>query len=75
MTIEQVLLTQGMTGAEALADVAVRSTLLLVVAGTVALALRKGAARVRHRVWVLALAGVLSLPLAGAIVSGLSLGA
>ena len=70
---EDLFLTQGIGWAAALGDVAVRSTVLLAVAGTLALLLRKRAATVRHRVWILAFAGVLSLPVVGVIVPGLPL--
>ena len=70
---EDLVLTQGSGWAAALGDVAVRSTVLLAVAGVLALLLRNRAATVRHRVWMLALAGVLILPVVGAIVPGLPL--
>ncbi len=70
---EHLLLARGMGWAAALGDVAVRSTILLAVAGMVAWLLRKRPATVRHRVWTLALAGVLSLPVVGVIVPELPL--
>ena len=70
---EDLLLARGMGWAAALGDMAVRSTVLLAVAGVVAWLLRKRPATVRHRVWTLALAGVLSLPVVGLIVPELPL--
>ncbi len=70
---EDLLLARGIGWAAALGDVAVRSTVLLAVAGMVAWLLRKRLATVRHRVWTLALAGVLSLPVVGLIVPELPL--
>ncbi len=72
-SFEHLFLTQGIGWAAALGDVAARGTLLLLVAGTLALLLRTRGATVRHRVWALALAGVLSLPVVGLIVPGLAL--
>ena len=70
---ENLFLARGIGWAAALGDVAVRSTVLLAVAGMVALLLRRRPATVRHRVWTLALAGVLSLPVIGVIVPELPL--
>lgn len=54
----------------ALAETAVRSTALLGIAALLTLFLRRRAATTRHLVWGLALAGVLVLPLAGAVLPG-----
>ena len=44
-------------------DVVVRSTAVLIVAACLAAALRKSSAAARHNVWLLALLGVLAMPL------------
>ncbi len=47
-----------------------RATVLLAVAWAATVALRRRSADVRHRVWALAFAGVLALPMAGAVMPG-----
>ena len=54
----------------ALAEAAVRSTALLGIAALLTLFLRRRAATTRHLVWGCALAGVLVLPLTGAVLPG-----
>ena len=54
----------------ALAETAVRSTALLGIAALLTLVLCRRSAAIRHLVWGLALAGVLILPLAGAVLPG-----
>ena len=54
----------------ALADAAVRTTALLGVAAAIAALASQRSAALRHFVWALALAGVLVLPLAGAVLPG-----
>ena len=54
----------------ALAETAVRSAVLLGIAALLTLFLRRRSAAIRHLVWGLALAGVLVLPLAGAVLPG-----
>ena len=59
--------------ATSLADLAARSTVLLAVAGLLAVMLRRQPATLRHRVWTLALAGVVCLPAVGVLMPGLPL--
>ena len=70
---QDLFLTQGIGWAATLGELAVRSTVLLAVAGVLAVLLRRRPATVRHRVWTLALGGVLSLPLIGLVVPALPL--
>ena len=56
----------------ALADAAVRATALLGIAAAITALLRNRSAALRHLVWALAIAGVLVMPLAGAILPGVS---
>ena len=56
----------------ALAETAVRSTALLGIAALLTLVLCRRSAAIRHLVWGLALAGLLVLPLAGAVLPGVS---
>ena len=55
-----------------LTEAAVRTTALLAVAAIVALVLRRRDAATRHLVWAIALGGALVLPLAGAVLPGVS---
>ncbi len=57
----------------ALLDGAVKGTILLLVAGVIALALRRRSAAARHLVWSLAVVGLLALPLLSALLPGLML--
>src|SRR5881628_4072980 len=50
-----------------LADAFVKATVLLLLAASVTLLLRRSAASLRHLVWTLACGGVLALPLAAAL--------
>ena len=50
-------------GAAAVADLAIRGTLLLAAAGLATLALRRAPASARHLAWAAAFAGMLALPL------------
>ena len=50
-----------------LADAFVKATVILLIAAGASLLLRRSAAALRHLVWALAFAGVLALPVAGAI--------
>src|SRR6476646_9271879 len=45
------------------ADIIVKATLMFVAAGTATFILRRGSAAVRHMIWMLALAGVVLLPI------------
>jgi beta-lactamase regulating signal transducer with metallopeptidase domain len=56
----------------ALADAAVRATALLGIAAAITALPRNRSAALRHLVWALAIAGVLVMPLAGAILPGVS---
>ena len=56
----------------ALADAAVRATALLGIAAAITALPRHRSAALRHLVWALAIAGVLVMPLAGAILPGVS---
>ena len=56
----------------ALADAAVRATALLGIAAAITALARHRSAALRHLVWALAIAGVLVMPLAGAILPGVS---
>jgi HEAT repeat protein/beta-lactamase regulating signal transducer with metallopeptidase domain len=58
---------------ERLADVSLRSTLVLIVAAAMALALRRASAATRHLVWSSALAGVLLLPFAASQLPAIAL--
>ncbi len=49
------------------ADVAVKAAMILALAGGVAVVLRRGPAAARHWTWVLAVVGVLLLPVAGLV--------
>jgi hypothetical protein len=54
-------------------DLTIKATLLLVVAAIVALVLWQSSAALRHRVWGLAFAALLLLPIVGGILPGLPL--
>ncbi|MGD8496538.1 MAG: M56 family metallopeptidase [Gemmatimonadales bacterium] len=60
-----------MNGAVGFADLVVRPTIVLVLAGVVALALHRRSAASRHLVWSAALCAVLAIPLLGRTVPGL----
>ena len=51
-------------------SLALKSTLILAVAALAAFALRRASAATRHLVWVAALAGLLLLPVIGALGPG-----
>jgi carboxyl-terminal processing protease len=56
------LTPNGPATAEALASLALKATALLAIAWLAAVALRRRCAAARHRVWALALAGLVALP-------------
>ena len=53
------------TWLRAMAETTLRTSVIVLVAGGVALGLRRGPATLRHLVWALALAGVLLAPVTG----------
>ncbi len=57
----------------ALVETSIRLSVLLLVAGAIALVLRRSSANLRHLVWALALAGALMLPLGASYLPTLSL--
>ena len=57
----------------ALVDTSLRLSLILLVAGAIAMVLRRSSANLRHLVWALALAGALMLPLGASFLPALSL--
>ena len=57
----------------AMAETTLRTSVMLLVSGGVALGLRRGAATLRHLVWALALAGVLLAPLSAAYLPGIEI--
>ena len=73
--MEQLTLLTGPadTWLAALVDTSLRLSVILLVAGAIAMALRRSAANLRHLVWALALGGALMLPLAAGYLPTLSL--
>lgn len=57
-------------GPAALLALAVKSVVVVVVAGAICLVLRRASAAARHLVWLLAVLGLLSLPLLAAVTPG-----
>jgi beta-lactamase regulating signal transducer with metallopeptidase domain len=62
-----------MIGVPGFADLVVRPTIVLLLAGGLALALRRRSAASRHLVWSAALCGILAIPLLGPAVPSLEL--
>ena len=73
--MEQITLLTGPTDSwlVALVDTSLRLSVILLVAGAIAMVLRRSAAHLRHLVWALALGGALMLPLAASYLPTLSL--
>ena len=61
------------TWVAALVDTSLRLSVILLVAGAIAMVLRRSAANLRHLVWALALGGALMLPVAASYLPTLSL--
>ena len=66
------VLEQSAQGLNFLLDVAVKGTLLLAAAGLLSLVLRRQSAAMRHLVWLVALAGLLLMPVLVLVLPGLS---
>ena len=73
--MEQLTLLTGPadTWLAALVDTSLRLSVILLVAGAIAMVLRRSAANLRHLVWALALGGALMLPLAASYLPTLNL--
>ena len=73
--MEQLTLLNGPadTWLAALVDTSLRLSVILLVAGAIAMVLRRSAANLRHLVWALALGGALMLPLAASYLPTLNL--
>ena len=66
------VLEQSAQGLNFLLDAAVKATVLLVAAGLLSLVLRRQSAAMRHLVWLVALAGIVLMPVLTLVLPGLS---